>query len=600
VTPIFRWTLLWIGGSVLMVFAALSMVTSSFDGQEYLPNNPDAFYHARRILDSVFSGEPVIQFDPRIHVPEGSWLAWPWGFDTLMAWITQAFGPFADRAAANRVLMNIPPAASVIAVALVVNIARQLRLPMLLATLLVVAFAALPTAYMPFAVGNVDHHFAELLWALGTLSAGIWFFTPGSSSPASGITLGCVLGSALAIHNSLFILMVPVALMMAIAWLRGAPPPDRARLLGFSISLLIVTTLVCIPSQPWRRGFFEFYTLSWFHFHVSACVAVFSAALGWLPRSGRNIALLSIASLAALAPLIGSLDLAGEFVTGKLEIIRDITEVVSPYEMFRRFGESMSMRLLSGLMWLTAPMLLLNAWWVYRERAPEIQYVAVAGVLGLGLMQMQFRFAVIGEIHMLLTPVLLAKMISERIPQRRIEAMLGCALLLGFAFYPTLKNWRPLWTLGGDRAYEWVRPVFPTLRTLCDQQRGVVLADLDAGHWARYHSECSVIGNVFLLTPQHAVKAHETARLLGLSPQQLMRESPEIRYVLARHSTRLFLGQDGKEGPVLESLREKLPALERDLLGPASSLPPQYRIRAEALTPAGQTYARVLEIVHSP
>jgi hypothetical protein len=105
---------------------------------------------------------------------------------------------------------------------------------------------------------------------------------------------------------------------------------------------------------------------------------------------------------------------------------------------------------------------------------------------------------------------------------------------------------------------------------------------------------------VFLLTPQHAVKAHETTRLLSLSPQQLMRESPEIRYVLARHSTRLFLGQDGKEGPVLESLREKLPALERALLGPASSLPPQYRIRAEALTPGGQTYARVLEIVRSP
>ena len=122
-TPAFRWTLLWIAGSMVMVAGALAMFSASLIDHQYLPATADSFYHARRILDSVFSGNPVIQFDGRIHVPEGSWLVWPWGYDTVMARIT-SLGPFANRDDANRVLMNIPPAAAPIAVALVVNIAR--------------------------------------------------------------------------------------------------------------------------------------------------------------------------------------------------------------------------------------------------------------------------------------------------------------------------------------------------------------------------------------------------------------------------------------------------------------------------------------------
>jgi hypothetical protein len=594
-----RWTLLWIAGSVLMVIAALAMVTGSFDGQQYLPGNADAFYHARRILDSVFSGEPVIQFDDRIHVPEGSWLAWPWGFDTIMTWITRIFGPYASVAEANRVLMNIPPAAAPIAVALVVNIARQLNLPMVLSALLVLGFAALPTVYGPFAVGNIDHHFAELLWLLGTLSAGIWFFRAGGPAPAAGITLGCVLGSALAIHNSLFILMVPVVLTLALSWLRGVAP-HRAGVLGFAAALLVTTALVCIPSEPWRRGSFEFYTLSWFHFYLSACVAVFSMLLAWLRYSPRNLLLLGVAACAALIPLISTLGLAGDFISGNLESIRNITEANSPYVMYRTYGEALSVRLLSGLMWLTAPMLLLNVWWAFRERSAEMQFVAIAGALGLLLLQLQFRFAVFGQLAMLLTPLLLAKILAERVPQRRIEALLGSAVLFGFAFYPTLKNWQPLWTLGGDTAYTWVRPAFPTLKTLCDQRPGVVLADIDAGHWIRYHSQCSVIGNVFLLTPQHASKALESTRLLRLTPVELLAERGDIRYVFARHSTRLFLGANGKEGPDLDSLRRSLPALNGALLGPDSALPAQFKKRGEVLTPGGQVYARVYEIDREP
>ena len=140
-SPAFRNALLWIVASATMVVACLSSASAAYVDDHYVPDNEDAFYHARRILDSVLTHAPVMQFDPKIHVPEGSWITWPWGFDTLMADITSAFGPFADVDAANRVLMNIPPVASIMAVLLVLVLARQVELPMLHAIVFALGFA---------------------------------------------------------------------------------------------------------------------------------------------------------------------------------------------------------------------------------------------------------------------------------------------------------------------------------------------------------------------------------------------------------------------------------------------------------------------------
>jgi hypothetical protein len=385
-------------------------------------------------------------------------------------------------------------------------------------------------------------------------------------------------------------------LTLALFWLQGAAFPDRARILGFAGALLFTTTLMCIPSEPWRRGIFEFYTLSWFHFYIATCVAVFSVLLSRLPSSGRNIAILGLAAGAALIPLIGALSFGSEFVSGELASIRDIIEAHSPYDLYRNYGEEMSTRILTWMMWLTGPMLMLNLWWAFRPQPSELRFVALVGVLVLALMQFQIRFSVFGGVSMLLTPLLLAGFMAERLPERRIGVLLASVLLFGIAFYPTLKNWQTRWLLSGDQAYTWVRPAFPPLKLACDENPGVVLADIDAGHWIRYHSECSVIGDVFLLTPLHGAKALESARLLRLTPAELVAESRDIRYVFARQSTGLFLDESGRERPDLDKLRDGLPALSRELLAPAAKLPPQYQLRGEARTAGGQVYARVYEI----
>ena len=595
-TPAFRYALLWLAGSLLMVVAALSMLSGSYAGGEFGPSNGDAFYHAARILDSLFSGEPVIQFDPKIHAPEGSWLVWPWGYDTLMTQITRMFGPFANEAAANRVLMNIPPATAPIAVALVVVIARQLSLSFFYAALLVLGFAGLPLAFIAFSVGNIDHHFAELLWTLALVSTGIVFFRATSAGYGAGIGLGCVLGSALAIHNSLFILQLPVVAALGFCWLRGSALPHLRQVIAFAASLLLVTLLVCVPSLPWQRGFFEFYTLSWFHLYIAVCVAVFSVALALIARSPRNIVLIAVAALLALLPILNTFRLAGEFVSGDLAIIRNITEARSPYELYQQFGPQMSTQFFSWLLWLSGPMALLNLWWVFRFKEPGLKFTAIVGVLGLTLMQAQYRFAVFGELSMILTPVLAASLLSDWRPQLRRVAMGGCLVLFAVASYPTWLNWRTYWVLGASDAYLNVRSTFPVLKRDCAERPGIVVADVDAGHWIRYHSGCSVIANVFLLTPQHTAKVLELERLMSLSPAQLLADRIPVRYVFAHHSLAVQLDEEHNETPKLEELRPLLMPLEGALLGPESALPPQFKKRWEVTTPAGQIYARLYEI----
>ena len=599
-SPAFRYTLLWAAGSTLIVIAALTMLTAGHADGHFLPSNPDAFYHARRILDSLFSGNPVIQFDDRIHVPEGSWLTWPWGFDTLMTSITRLFGPYANEADANRVLMNIPPAAAPIAVGLLVIITRQLALPFLLALLLVMAFSALPLVYMLFAVGNIDHHFAELLWTLATLSAGIRWFGTGRSSSGAAITLGCVLGSALAIHNGLFILQIPIAVTLGLLWIRGLPLPERRTIYFFAGALLATTLLVCIPSEPWRRGFFEFYTLSWFHFYIAACVAVFAVMLGALTFSLRNLVILLLAAAVAVLPIVSTLGLAGSFVSGQLASIRGIDEAQSPYWLYAHYGESLSTRFISWMMWLSFPLLVLNLWWVFRWRDTALQFVVISGALGLALMQTQFRFSVFGVVPMLLTPILATRFLYDERPKLRIPALAGCAALFVIAFYPTIANWQMRWTLGGNDAYANVSSTFPTLEKLCEERPGIVLGDLDTGHWVTYHSRCPVIADVFLLTPQHAAKAFESARLFTMTPAQLLKDNNQVRYVFPHHTITLELDEKGNERPDLDEVRMGLQPLERDLLAQHPQLPPQFVQRWEVRTSQGQVYSRLYEIVRTP
>ncbi|MCZ6805103.1 MAG: hypothetical protein O7D86_14580 [Proteobacteria bacterium] len=76
--------LVWvIGGTIAYMLASYSINAILVDGQ-YIPYGPDAFYHARRIIHLLETGE-LLQFDPNVNAPYGDFISWPWGFDYLVA-----------------------------------------------------------------------------------------------------------------------------------------------------------------------------------------------------------------------------------------------------------------------------------------------------------------------------------------------------------------------------------------------------------------------------------------------------------------------------------------------------------------------------------
>ena len=592
----FRYSLLWLIGSTVMMVAALSSIAAAYSNGHYVPDNADAFYHARRILDSVMNHAPVIQFDKKIHAPEGSWLCWPWGYDTLMATITGLFGPFADIDQANRILMNIPPVATTLAMLLVVVIARQLALSFLQSVVLTLAFALLPAVFRGFSVGNVDHHFAELLVTLGVWAAGIWFFRSQNRS-APAIVLGAVLGGAVAITNGLFVLQVPVCVYFALRWIRGQSLPAPRQTLHFAITLALSTLVVCLPSEPFRRGFFEFYTLSGFHLYVATVVAVFSVILSRIAFTRRKLQVVIGLALLALIPFFSTLYLASSFVTGNLAAISTIVEAQSPYRLFISDPDGNALMYMSWMLWLMGPMLLLNLWWVWRKNDPTMQFAAIMSIFGLLFFQMQYRFGVYGLLPMLLTPLLFCRDLVVAHPKmRRAVTLLLPALYLA-AYVPTARAWNPHLVLANDVGYGNIRSVWPRFAELCREHPGLALADIDAGHWIRYHTDCSVTANVFLLTPQQLAKVDENTLLLALTPKQLLVERKDVRYVLAFHSVSIRNSDKGQETPDLEALRRRLIPMERELLGPEELIPPQFKVRWEVRTPKGQIYSRLYEIV---
>lgn len=591
-SPAFRNTLIWIVGAFVLVLFALMPLSAAYLNGEYIPANADAFYHARRALDVAMTGQPVLQFDPRIHVPEGSWITWPWAYDSALGWITRAFGPFANEAAANRVLLRIPVFLAPVLILIAIGIAGQLRFSTTLTVLLVLGLAALPVVHLSFNVGNIDHHFAEGLWTALTLLVGMRFFaSPRAMWP--GIVLGLVLATALGVHNGLFILQLPVGLLFLLRWLRRQPLPEVRVTIAFAASLLLFTLVVSAPSQPWQRGFFEFYTLSWFHTYVAMCTGVFCVLMSWLRCSKVNIGLLIGGAVLAMLPILGALHMAQSFIAGETDVLRMITEVRSPFALDGVQGDGYAARQFSWLMWLMFPATLFSLFLVWRSTDARLQYFAMGAALGLSLMQFQYRFHVFGELAMVAVPLLGVHLAQQRWPQWRAWLAIGTCAALATAYLPTAQQWTLYWEPGGSVSYQRVSFAFPILREACERNPGIVLAEPDAGHWIRYHTACSVIADVFLLTPQHARKAKEALALLRQTPEQVLMGAEKIRYVLVFHSVDLLRGPE----PDLEVYRQNMRPLEAGLLGQLSLLPSQYHVRWQAMTPSGQVYARLFEIV---
>lgn len=597
-----RWTtlLLWL---VISSIAALSCSlgqSATHIGETFFPLGIDSFYHAARILDAVRDPASFSEFDARIHAPEGSLLVWPWGYDYALAEIVRAVLALGLSSDPLKVLLWIPVAAVFIGTGLLILVARRIGLGDWATALAGLCMALSATTQMLYSFGQIDHHFAEHICILASLAAGLCWFK--SSSTASGIALGVTFGIALAVHNALFILQVPFLVTALLLWLQGKEPALRPTL-ALVIALLVSTLAILLPSQPFQENRFEFYYLSWFHLYVVVCTAIVVLSLTRLQPTRRGIGSLVAISILLVIPLIKQISYARSFVDGSLGMLSVIQEMRSPLQWVRDGQFGPVTKFYSALFFLAPLTFVFCAIRLWQERTSPRLLFWVWCVFGLLLMMTQIRMHYFGTFALFLPWLVLAQEVGEKRPELHKRALLVASLLIVLAYSQVLRYQLIAPTPpAGDAGFANLYTAFEPLRQACEEDPGVVLADTNAGHYIRYFTKCSVIGNNFLLTPQQFEKADLVYRLFALSPEQLPKQAPFVKYVLARPGD---IEAAGGEQFKYQFFGDHPPGLVKQLLlTPLEEIPSGYqllfRVTMQKRLPDGATvevpYARLYKV----
>jgi len=592
-----HWLLVWFAASVAALIVALLPVYAALVNGHYIPVGNDSFYHARRILDLLADPTSLHEFDTHIHAPEGSLLIWPWGYDYAMSMLVRlglALGVSADPMA---VLDHVPVFAFPMCLALVLVVCRQLGLSLGATATALFATALFPLNERLYAVGNVDHHFAEQLFVLSTLALGMgWLRNPDSAFRAVG--LGSLLGVAHCIHNGLFILQLPIALALLLMWIGGIPRP--ATTWKFAVALGASTLAVALPSTALRLGRFDFFALSWFHVYFAACVGVGSVLLQKTTLSRKGVVIVGLTVALMALPVLSQTLLAGRFLSVSIEGAERINEQQSVWDLAGDLGGLRGMfGMYTYLVVLLPAALIVAAWRAWRGREPHEILFWIATALGLTLLASMIRMHPFGSFALYMTWVVL---VDERVRAGKWQArpaLLGLGLILLIAYVPGLQStFTGRKTQSNDPYYALAHELYERLGEECAKHPGIALATLDDGNYLRYHTDCQIIANNFLLTPQHEAKVREVRELMSLSAAELRQRAPHVRYVLARRST-LFQPTQGGIAFVPGGVPELDYPLVNELLAASPELlPPGFRIVQELAfeKPQHVTYARLFAI----
>lgn len=529
----FRLTLVWLSASVVTVFITLQMTAASLVDGQYLPVGHDAFYHARRILDAIETGQ-LFQFDSRMHVPAGDWVTWPWTYDWTLAKAVAVVQALSGTERPVSVLMHLPPVLGVFATTLIVLICVELRLTTGMTLLAALCFALHAFTQYQFGVGALDHHGAEQIATLGALWLGLrWFDQPEQTARAgiAGLWLGLVLG----IHAGLFILQLPLLAALFLQWLRGHALPRKSAV-AFAVGLLAGSIAILAPADTFWSSRFVVYYLSPFHLYVAFCTSAVVVFLSLQPRTRRSLLLLAAVASALAVPLLAVAAFSRDFLSGDIAAIRDIDEIQPPFVIAtQESGLRRVSQLYSQLLWIGPIAALVSAYMAIRERIAARVYLWTASAFGLGLLLLQLRLGAFGVYFLYLPWLVLAAAACAKWPQH--SKVIGVALVAVFvvAYYPTVRYQ----LFGGrvpamDQQYASLRPLLPVLRDACAADPGVVLAEPGDGHLIRYFTECSVISNNFRLTPTDIVKVTESLELISMPLTRMQGRAPEVKYVLAR------------------------------------------------------------------
>lgn len=535
---------LWIPATLIAMFFALLHRDAAFLDGQYIPMGNDSFYHARRVLDGLATGV-VAQFDPRIHVPNGAWIPWPWGYDYLLLKTTQVAQWLQSDLDPMAYLSHVPVAWIAVNTALFLGILRAIGLPLGLRAIGMLAFALSALNQQLHVIGMLDHHYVEFTFVLANVLLGVrWLKRPNHA--AAAMALGVLLGVAPGFHNGLFILQLPALLCIFIMWLRGNAPPIKS-LAYFSIALVVSTSLIVLPAHALHEGMFEFALLSWFHVYVTVCSAICLTYIGLREFSRARFAILSAIGVLLLVPIAAELFRGGAFFAGDISVLSEIAEARSPLALIGHYGFVKLMSFYSYLLVAAPALLLWFGWSVAKETAPPRIFFAAAAVLGLALMLTQFRFHYFGTFALIAGVLVTIDGLCRRMRWGDGGRILVGLLVIAVGYQPSLRHRLFLvYPPSAEPDYANTRVIHADLAKLCDEDPGVVLANHDDGNSILFHSNCSVIANNFILRAEDEVKIDEIAKLMTLPPSVIRDGRPDVKYLFLRAKD-FSLTIDGEE-----------------------------------------------------
>ena len=595
-TASFRLTLLWVLVAAIAFAVQLNWMSATYSPDGWVPVGNDAFYHARRIIDTAADPAAFYEFDPKIHAPEGSLVVWPWGYDFVMGMLLRAGEAVGIAGDPMRFLAYIPPFAVLVSIGLVIGIAVALELSATATTILALCVALSPLTQGMHSIGSIDHHFAEYMVVLAFMASTLWWLRSPASARAAVCT-AAVLGAGPAVHNGLFVLQALLVAVLAILWLRGETLPRRSAL-AFSLTLTGSSVLVLLPSLPFRLGMFEYYLLSWFHLYVACCTALAVTLFSWLRRRRSAVAALLLVGALLCLPMVGAVRSLSAFVGTDADALKNIMEARSLISHLEERGALGISRIYSGLIFLV-PMVWLGCLVaLFRSTDRRTTFVCIHALLTLPLMVAQFRFQYFGSMAMYL-PLL---MFVDRTPptRRRRTWLMALSVLLAIAYYPAVRDGLAGGGhLGNDIYYAMTRLMMPALAKECREDPGIVLARGNEGHQIRYHTDCSVIANNFLLTDQHFRAVQRVNALFNMSPEELLQSGFPVKYIFVRARGIILVRADGSVGvvPPEEAALVSDPLSNALLWGDPAAVPPELRLVSEVKVPGGAyQYARLWKV----
>jgi hypothetical protein len=343
----------------------------------------------------------------------------------------------------------------------------------------------------------------------------------------------------------------------------------------FAIILFSTTLAMALPSLALREGLFEFYTLSWFQVYFAGCVGVLLTLLSRLTLTGRNVAVVGTLALAMAVPVASNLLFAERFFAHAMLDLAQISEVQSPWHFMRLPGGFFLVSSYYTYLVYLLPLTALLCLWRLRGAVDAEQvYFWIACLFGLALLLQQLRLNYYG-------------------------VLAGSALLLAYIPGITYQLFAHK-HLSGDEYYQVTQKIYPAFARACAHNPGPALASPFDGHFIRYHTECSVISNSFLLTADDERMLAKSEHLLSLPAARLLNEAPYLKYVYVRR-TNLFYTAPHNTVVIAPrgNPRDPSPPLVEELLGArADNLPPHFRLIKELYFPGfiDAPYARLFAL----